>query len=485
MRQLAAVSLAVPLSGALFALAMPPGDVQALGWVCFIPLFLALKGARFLIVCLAPIGAMLFGAYLTTTGVFYAWPRLEGEDAWHYAGYLIFGLVTLPGFVVASRPEPGGAGRLALVAATFLFGEGLLLAYLPGHLALTQYRSPAMLGLASNASVWGVSFLLWWVQLLLAFRVWEWMQKSGAPHKALLAISLAGLAAIAVREHPEPFGPMTSVGPPAPKTMRLAVFQSLDADFRKLSEWTRQAGQNGSHLVVWPELSAAGAAAGGRTDTLEKLSLEVENAAFVTTFPDDAEPMPHNAASVFWQGKESERYFKRKPFGGESSQHQPGHGSRVVSANGLYVGLLVCFDSCFPDVVGAFGKESVIHLVALPCMGPESPYGMVQAVHGAFTPFRSAEQGLPIARSETSAFAMVTDAKGRIVAQAPPGFQGVLYADLPRRRTYPLASMLLPLIHLGVFFTAPAWGLASLIRRRRSGRAQASLETTDPSMPSS
>jgi hypothetical protein len=67
-----------------------------------------------------------------------------------------------------------------------------------------------------------------------------------------------------------------------------------------------------------------------------------------------------------------------------------------------------------------------VGLVVLPCGGPETPYGVIEALHGAFTPFRSAEMGVPIVRSDVSGFSQVTDACGRIVAEAPAGMQGVL-----------------------------------------------------------
>jgi len=478
MRQFAVIAAASLLTGALFALAMPPGDVQILGWVCFVPLFLALRNSRFIAVCLAPIGAMLFGAYLTTIGVFYSWPKGEGEDAWHYAGFLIFGFVLIPGFVAASKQSKASGWKLALVAATFLFGEWLLLAYLPGHIALAQYRSPAMLKVASWGGIWAVSFLVWWAQLSIAYRLPEWFK---APSKRGWAVTFLGIvAAVGMWEHPEPAGPMAPPGVLA-RGVRVAAIQYLEADFGHLSKWTREASQAGAKLVVWPELSAAGVGAGGRTGPLIELSRAVP-ASFITTFPDSAEPMPHNAASAFWQGKESKRYFKQKPFGGESGQHQAGSEGLAVETNGLRVGMQVCFDSCYPSVF-ASSADTDVQLVSLPCMGPESPYGMVQAIHGAFTPFRSAEQGIAVVRAETSAFAMVTDAEGRIIAQAPPGFQGVLYADLELKRL-PVPRIVDLSQDVGML-TAPIWAIWSLGAWIRSRRRQPSLETTDPSVPRS
>ena len=64
-------------------------------------------------------------------------------------------------------------------------------------------------------------------------------------------------------KHPEPAGPGDLSNEKADGLLRIGVVQSVDADFEKLSEWTREAGRAGADLVVWPELSAAGIAAGG------------------------------------------------------------------------------------------------------------------------------------------------------------------------------------------------------------------------------
>jgi apolipoprotein N-acyltransferase len=63
--------------------------------------------------------------------------------------------------------------------------------------------------------------------------------------------------------------------------------------------------------------------------------------------------------------------------------------------------------------------------LVLPSLDPDTPRGIAQALHGAWTPFRAAESGLPIIRSEITAWSQVTDARGRMIAEAPPG-QGVV-----------------------------------------------------------
>ncbi|HVL38793.1 MAG TPA: hypothetical protein VM328_05325, partial [Fimbriimonadaceae bacterium] len=70
-------------------------------------------------------------------------------------------------------------------------------------------------------------------------------------------------------------------------------------------------------------------------------------------------------------------------------------------------------------------------------LDPVAPYGFVQAVHAAYTPFRAAETGLGIVRAETTAYSMIVDGRGQILAEAGSGTEEILQAELrkPTRRT--------------------------------------------------
>lgn len=477
MRRFGLIVGAALLSGALFAAATPPGDVQALGWVCFVPLLASLIGARLIAAILAPLGALMFGAWLTTTGWLYSWPNLEGEAAWHYSGFMLFALALAPAFLaVACQKKPGGVTVLAL-AAGFTACESLLLLYLPGHIALSQYRSPIMLFVASLGGIWLVSLLVWWVQLRLAF--WLAERKGPAPSWRL-GLGLI-LATVALWEHPEPAAPGEALAAD-PSGMRVGIIQSIDADFDELSHWSREAAGHRADLVVWPELSAAGIAAGGRTERLLELSRELGDTGFVTTFPDRSEPKPFNTAAVFEAGRESPRYFKRKPFAAEARDHQAGRDPVAVDFDSAQtrVGLNICFDSCYPSLIRETVKKVRAAIVALPCMGPESPYGVIQSIHGAFTPFRSAETGVPIVRGETSAFAMVTDSRGRIVLQAPPGYKGLAMIDVEAQPRWTLAGVLGDSVLYGSWAFALGTLLGATLRRpaRRASDAERRIMVT-------
>ena len=482
MRRIFVIGISALATGAMFAAGMPPGDVQILGWLCFVPLLMSLHGARLVYVILAPLGALLFAAYLTTTGSLYSWANLEGDAAWHYAGFMLYALALTPAFIAASVLRNRSSLNVVLVAAAFVAAESLLLVYLPAHLALSQYRSPIALSAASLVGIWGVSFGLWLFQTWLSSYL-QTLREPKSIRWPLAAPAVLVWLGVSLWEHEEPRSPKTEMGALQSGMARVGVIQTLEPDFERLAAWNIEAKRAGASLVVWPELSAAGIAAGGRTERLVELSRDPAQPAFVTTFPDGSKPKPYNAAVLFFAGSQSEPYFKRKPFAGEAQDHAAGTLPASARLENLAVGLNICFDSCFPHLLRDTSRLEGVRIVALPCMGPESPYGVVQAIHGAFTPFRSAELGVPIARGETSAFAMITDAQGRIVAQAPPGFQGFLLGDISLEPRWTLVRVLGDWFLYLSWLAVAYWTVRSLYsaRRKLKSAQPEDLASTAPS----
>lgn len=105
--------------------------------------------------------------------------------------------------------------------------------------------------------------------------------------------------------------------PASGRTERFAAVQIAEMDERSAQKAQAEAARAGAELVVWPEFGGLGFAPNGDTRLLRQFS----KPPFVTSFRDDAQPLPHNAAALFENGTESERYFKRKLFGGETQMH--------------------------------------------------------------------------------------------------------------------------------------------------------------------
>jgi apolipoprotein N-acyltransferase len=99
------------------------------------------------------------------------------------------------------------------------------------------------------------------------------------------------------------------------------------------------------------------------------------------------------------------------------------------------VSLAICFDSCFPSVMRQSAREGNPDFMVLPSLDPDTPGGVCQSLHGAYTAFSAASVGLPILRSETTSHAQIFDARGRLWAQTGgQGDQFVVAGIRPVRR---------------------------------------------------
>ncbi len=401
-------------SGALFALSQPPAGFHQLGWVAYVPLLAVVRKKGFLAGFLGGVGSCLVCSWLATTGILYRTGTPDGLPGWTTVGCFLFGCVLAVVAGLAGESKEASARSALVLAAVAVLLEALLLLVLPAHLALTQYRVPAMLWLASITGIWGVSFVLWAVNLWLAFSL-------SAPQRRWRAVVVpVGLALAALIPLPGASGP----------TLRVAAIQTEAVELDDLARHNARAAAQGAEMAVWPEFSAQLVAPEGNTEALTKLSRQPEQTAFVTTFRDDVRPLPHNTAVLFSGGRESQRYFKRKPFGGESKMHAAGTAAVAARLGNVPVGLNVCYDSCFPHVMRDTATAAGSGIIALPTIDPASPYGFVAAIHSAYTPFRAAELGVAVVRADASAYSHIVGPDGRIVSELGPGVEGVLVSPV-------------------------------------------------------
>lgn len=404
------LALALPLTSALLVMALPVGERWALGWLAFAPLFAACQRRGAALGVCAALAAMGLAGWLSTTGWFYADAEpLAGHLIWNYAGLLLLGLALAAVLGALGEWGLGGVWSWIGLASLAVLGEAALLVYLPVHAGLSQYRVGLMLWVASLVGIWGVSWLVWLTNLALAELL---VRRPGAG-----ALTIAAIAALGwlPGERPTPAAP-------GPGTVTLGAVQDWSGALSQLAARTEEARLMGAELVVWPELSAALEVYEFGTERLEALAARPDVPPFVTSFPDDHQPLPRNTAVVFSRAGQSARYHKRKPFADEVSIHAAGERPLVVTVEGRRVGLNICFDSCFPAIMRETAALDC-ELILLPTLDPRGPFGTIQAMHAAFTPFRSAELGLPIVRADETAFSHITDARGRIVAEAGGGKQ--------------------------------------------------------------
>ena len=404
----------------MLALALPLGEQAWLGWFAFVPVIIATRDRRIILGVLGALCTILVAALLASSGLLYR-HRVAGDSVVILGACGKFAITAA--IALAAGSDVGAWRRPAwFFAAVATLAEACQLIDLPAHLALSQYRNLLLLQVASVGGVWMVSFLVWWANFHIA-RL--------AP-KPMAGLCLAVVLLSTISQH---IGAVAS-GP----RQRFAAVQVSNPDEKSLLELQTAASAGSPEFVVWPEF--AGMQFVGSTDRpLRELSANVGIAPFITSFRDDARPLPHNVAALFSGGQESVRYAKRKLLGGEKSMHAPGYAAVAVPYRDGVVGLSICFDSCFPEAIRETAQLSGVTVIALPTIDPPTANYFMAGMHAAYTPFRCAESGVGMVRSDGNAHSQIVDATGRIVAELGPG-DGVLTGSFPVGRRWTLYRVL-------------------------------------------
>jgi apolipoprotein N-acyltransferase len=406
MRALLRVAAAA-LSGLLLVLALPPVGWWPLAWIALVPMMMASRGQRFIVGFGLGLLTGVTVAAVTLSGIFFTDRSWQGVPTWVKLGCVIFGATLGVVSAFLAEVKLGDVRRLLGLAAFAVLFEAATLRVLPVTIALTQADVAGMRMVASLVGIWGVAFLLWSANLFLS-------EILLAKHSLTrLALPAAGLGALLL------LGPIWSSAASA-KDKGTIVLVQADGD-QPSAKLAAMSGHDPSALAIWPEFGGLESAPGGNAQKLKDFSNRPDRPAFVTSFRDGYTPLPHNVAALFSRGQESPRYAKRLLFGGEKQMHSEGMEAVAVPWNGVRVGLNICFDSCSPGVIRETALPDDVRLVALPTIDPPSPHHWIAAMHAAFTPFRAAEAGVPVARADGYAYSMVVDASGQVVRKLAPG----------------------------------------------------------------
>lgn len=407
MKAAATCIAASAIGGVLLCLSFAPASHGWIAWFALSPVFLVARGKGFLAGFLTGLGAAFAATVLALSGVAYPGRTGGGNPTWIVMGFTFFGFVLA--LTAGTIGEKSHAKWPIVGCAAFAIAlESLMLFVLPVHLGLTQYENPAMMFVASVGGIWLVSGLVWASNIALAYAI--------ASRSARL---FAGIAAAIL---------LLQIPLSHPKSDRESIVRIVQKESFEPAE-LENAVSPGADLVVLPEFSAIALAPAGDTKLLRRLAQS--GSSFVVTFNDDAQPLPHNAASLFSEDGESARYFKRKLFGGETAMHRPGNSALAVNLGSHRLGLVVCFDSCWPAIMRETARLPGVDIVAVPSIDPPSPFGFMGAVHAAFIPFRAAELGVPIVKSDGYSDSIVVDASGRIVARLGQSDGATLTARVP------------------------------------------------------
>lgn len=383
-------------------------------------------------------------------------------------------------------------------------------------LGYSQHQNFFLVTWAPWTGVLGISFVVALGGAALADLVRSFAARaSGMPVRREATLSLicvalilvAGALRVAFFEKPLP----------TTETLRVAIAQgNIDQGDKWSPEWadrtlqiyetlTRQARDAGAKVVLWPETAVPGPLSPDtfmheRVTRLARetgLTLVVGAVAFEES-PDDLLVFD-SAYVVRSDGELVERYDKshlvpfgeylplRKWFGrfitaiargAAFADVTPGPAPRPMrlppasaTEPALTVGVPICYELIFPDIVRQFVTQDARALFALT---NDAWYGRSGAPYQflAITALRSAETGVWTARAANTGVSAIIDSRGRIVQRTPLFERSLLVYDLPLRDTKESRTFY---VRFGDWFAGGCWlgllGIAVVtILRQRIGR---------------
>ena len=427
---------------------------------------------------------------------------------WLPVGWLAWALLGGGG---STRLGPGRlAAALALVPSAFVAGEALRswdgLGGPWGLLGASQWNAPELLSVAALGGVWGLSFLLVAVNVAVAAALGRGVPGSTRvlAAAAAAALPLAALGFWALRPPPPPAGTATVA------FVQPGVVGPVEARFRASERLSRTLPASPRpDLVAWGESSLGRDPAADPGDLARLEAVARDTGAPVLANVDAQRAGDggiYKSALLVGPAGVLGSYDKLRlvPFGeyvplrpllgwvtrftdaAPVDRHRGAHLA-VLSAGGLRIGPLICFESAFPDLarnLAASGAEVVVVQTADTTF--QGSWGLDQ--HASLSAVRAVESGRPVLQAALSGTSAAFDARGRRQAWAPGGWRGAAVVELP------LSAERTPYVRTGDVVPLACWvalavgAVAAAARRRRlsrggSGRRTGSTPRSTPARP--
>jgi apolipoprotein N-acyltransferase len=417
-------------SGTLFALSLPPYNVEWLGWFTFAPVLVAAArlpralwaaGAGFLsgIAC----GVVQIGWRGSGSALNYAWTPFI---------WIALILAVVCAFASWQRRQwtAGGLPWVLSVARMGVAAEWLtVFTPLPVGVALCQHRNGSLIQIASFTGIWGVSFLLSFVNAALADAALR-RKLATLPLAVALTLLSACWAGGAFLEKRAGFM-AAEVGTPRLRVAAIQDYSGIEApaadpdapvptgDQPESAVLMRQAAEQGAQLIVGTE-NAFGYTFVPNDPRSEMNRLAKETGRWLVVGQEmNGDPKPFNCASlVSSNGETVGTHHKIALFLGERQNMQPGdHASAWATPYGK-VGLLICFDSCYPAVTRQAVRAGA-QIIAMPNYDPPTPHAVLHHLHAALTPFRAVENRVAFIRADPNGRSQIINPWGHIIAETP------------------------------------------------------------------
>lgn len=399
------------VSGVLLAFALPPRDINILGWVAMMPLLAGsllvkrtLIAAAFGIITSVVCAWVLIG-YLATPQEFGNLVGAFGSLA------LVFAWTAGLACFACKRCKP--TLWPLFVACAAVTGELLSRYVFPVNIAITQHQTPGALRLASITGVWGVSFLLWFVPALVLMYFVNRKSIGNRVFIAPVVILVMLMVPVPHINSGETSIKVAAVQAPGPWDAA-DVMRNLPADVK---------------VVVWPEHLM------GVNDTLPNRSAREHGVYIVSSHVEKAGPKEkYNTAKLIApSGRTIDSVRKRHLFGKEIAGFKSGYDNHAIQCGDIKVGVPICFDTEYTDICRSLVREGA-QILLVPNNDPEMHNMLFNYLHVAIIPFRAAENGVPVVWAESYGLSSVVNSSGYNMVQAGEKKITAVSTDVPLRQ---------------------------------------------------
>ncbi len=317
-------------------------------------------------------------------------------------------------------------------------------------LAYSQLKFLPFLQLASLTGPWGMSFvlLLFPSGIAVAWHVWRTdlrraVQVLAVTAAVVAAVLIFGAARLAGRQP----GPVVKVGLVASDAGHnwLPAYPGAPAEhlFREYAAQAEGLFARGAQVVVIPEnLGVLTAADVAQVDAIFQPVVDRTGMMLIAGVNDQTGHAAWNEARVYTAGMPVRAYHKHHLLPPFENRFTPGDTrltfSGVGAAAGDRWGTEICKDMDFTEPARGYGRAGAGLMLV-----PAWDFSVDAFWHGHIAVMRAVEDGFSLARTAKHSTMLVTDDRGRVIAETPSGAApfATLLAEVPAGHNETLFQM--------------------------------------------
>lgn len=331
-------------------------------------------------------------------------------------------IIHLPGYLIWSKIKNSKVKMLIFPMVMVVF-EWIQYTLTPfaswGAAAYTQVDSMATAQIVSLFGIAGLSFLIYWINSVLAgILIYPEYQSALVPSTLLLILIIWGhLRMDSSRSRGTETMVVAAVGTDSEIAgLPLPSMDKNVADIRGVFERTKKVAAMGAQLVVWNEAAfyILPDQENMWKDSIRNLATEFNTnilASYVVPFNDDKFYYHNKYVFVLSDGSIDQEYLKHQPVPGEPAIKGLSH-QQSAWIDSVRIGGAICYDYDFP-YLARDNRKAGADIIGLPA----SDWRGIDPLHTQMAAFRAIEQGNSIVRSTRFGLSAAITPYGIMTAQ--------------------------------------------------------------------